>query len=301
LLFDASCNPADVGVFMQNLVNQYGCDSIVVTEVNLLPSDAANLTAFTCDPAAAGIFIQNLTNRFGCDSIVTQTVTLLPTDTTLLTRTTCDPAQTGSAVLVLNNQFGCDSVVITVTKLPPLPVQVSLGDDITIEMGDQVTLQAVVSIPVDSLASVVWSINDSTACPQCLSQIVMPLISSIYAIQVTADNGCADADTLRVLVDRGRKIYIPNAFSPNDDGINDILMIFSKPGAVRQVKSFQIFDRWGEAVFRQENFQPNDPGFGWDGVYRGKAMSPGVYAWVAEIEFIDGVTEVFSGDATVVR
>jgi len=62
-----------------------------------------------------------------------------------------------------------------------------------------------------------------------------------------------------------------------------------------------IFDRWGEEVFVQKNFQPNDDSFGWDGTFRGSPLTPAVFVWVAEVEFIDGEVEVIYGDVTVIR
>jgi len=94
---------------------------------------------------------------------------------------------------------------------------------------------------------------------------------------------------------------VPNAFSPNGDGANDVFQIFAKPGTVKKIKSFLVFSRWGETVYQYFNFQPNNQDYGWDGMYRGQQMKPAVFAWFAEIEFTDGKTEVFEGDVTLVR
>ena len=101
-------------------------------------------------------------------------------------------------------------------------------------------------------------------------------------------------------VDRRPDIYIPNVFSPNGDGENDVFMIFAGQ-QVAIIRSFHIFDRWGEPVFQLNNFAPNNPDFGWNGLARGKLANPAVYAWFAEIEFIDGQVELYEGDVTLVR
>jgi gliding motility-associated-like protein len=104
-----------------------------------------------------------------------------------------------------------------------------------------------------------------------------------------------------IRVDNRPSIYIPNAFSPwREDGNNDIFMIFAKPGQVAQVDKFQIFDRWGDMVFSDQNFQPNDPSHGWDGRHRGKLMNPAVFVYYAEIRLIDGRVLLFKGDVTIV-
>ena len=107
-------------------------------------------------------------------------------------------------------------------------------------------------------------------------------------------------DTVLIQVDKVRKIYIPNAFSPNGDGVNDYFMIYSGPG-ISQVLSFKIYDRWGEQLFQQLNFQPNDRAYGWDGTFKGQNMNNAVFVYVAEVAFIDGVKILYSGDVTLLR
>ena len=57
----------------------------------------------------------------------------------------------------------------------------------------------------------------------------------------------------------------------------------------------------GELVFENADFQPNDPAFGWDGFYKGKKMNPAVFVYYAEVEFIDGVVELYKGDVTILK
>jgi hypothetical protein len=70
---------------------------------------------------------------------------------------------------------------------------------------------------------------------------------------------------------------------------------------VKGVREFLIFDRWGEKVFEDYDFLPNDPQHGWAGMFKGKPMDPAVFVYKAEIEYVDGAVEVFYGDATLVR
>ncbi|MDW8230880.1 MAG: PKD-like domain-containing protein, partial [Saprospiraceae bacterium] len=108
LINKTTCNPSLAGTTVQTLTNRFGCDSVVITTTQLLPSDTVNLSRTTCNPAAVGVFTQRLTNRFGCDSTVITTVTFDPAgaDTTLLSRTTCNPNLAGTTVQTLTNQSG---------------------------------------------------------------------------------------------------------------------------------------------------------------------------------------------------
>ena len=70
---------------------------------------------------------------------------------------------------------------------------------------------------------------------------------------------------------------------------------------VTEIRSLQVFDRWGAEIFLVEHLQPNDELRGWNGMFRGKELNPAVFVWQAVVEFVDGEVEVYSGDVTVQR
>jgi gliding motility-associated-like protein len=111
---------------------------------------------------------------------------------------------------------------------------------------------------------------------------------------------CKAADNVFVTVSKERKVFIPNAITPNGDGANDGLLIFGGLG-IREVKSFRVFTRTGSLVFEQSGFQPNDPAHAWPGDFNGQPLNSGVYVYLVEIEFLDGLTEIFKGDVTLLR
>ena len=150
-----------------------------------------------------------------------------------------------------------------------------------------------------ALEPLVWTPTDSLSCESCLSPIASPLNSIYYELTVTNLNGCVDTAGIFIHVDKPRDVFIPNVFTPNDDGVNDIFYIFANNNVIHQVNKFQIFTRWGELVFSDQGFQPNDPDHGWDGWFRGKKLNPAVFVYYAEIEFIDGVKKIYKGDVTL--
>ncbi|HLF64250.1 MAG TPA: gliding motility-associated C-terminal domain-containing protein [Saprospiraceae bacterium] len=93
--------------------------------------------------------------------------------------------------------------------------------------------------------------------------------------------------------------FIPNIFSPNGDGVNDILYIQSN-SEITEVSVFRVFDRWGDVVFEDFNFLPNDQQHGWDGTHTGKEMNPGVFVYWARLQTTRGESIVV-GDVMVVR
>ena len=101
-------------------------------------------------------------------------------------------------------------------------------------------------------------------------------------------------DPNKVGVDCNPGILVPTGFSPNGDNNNDSFRVF----AGNDVKSFKIsvYDRWGNKMF-----ETTESGFGWDGNYKGKALNPGIYAYMLEIIYKDGKAELKSGNITLIR
>ena len=126
-----------------------------------------------------------------------------------------------------------------------------------------------------------------------------PFLQTTYVASITSIDGCVTSDSLTIRVDESRRVFVPNVFSPNNDGINDIFSIVAGP-EVTKILSFKVYNRWGAQVFEELQFAPeNDKG--WDGSFRGKEVEGGVFAWFAIVEFLDGKTKTFKGDVTVVR
>jgi gliding motility-associated-like protein len=179
----------------------------------------------------------------------------------------------------------------------PLSVMVQLSDDQVISHGDSATMEAVINLPFDSIANIQWSGIDSIDCPNCLTQIVAPIITTAYSVSVTSADGCSDSDTTTVFVSTDHHFYIPNIFSPNGDGINDKITIHTSAD-VEAILSFVIFDRWGNLVFEKNS---NEPVVEWDGKFKGKSLNPGVFTFLAEVKYNDGLIEKRYGDITLLR
>ncbi|HQU58919.1 MAG TPA: gliding motility-associated C-terminal domain-containing protein, partial [Saprospiraceae bacterium] len=179
----------------------------------------------------------------------------------------------------------------------PEQLVVELGDDLEIDLGDSVRLYAQTTYPVNQYN---WESAIGLSCENCADPFVRPLETMAFSVRVSDENGCTAFDRITVFVDRRRNVFIPNVFSPNGDGQNDVFTIFAGPEAVR-VKTFYVFNRWGEPMYELFNFEPNNPAFGWDGTHRGELMNGGVYVYMAEIEFVDGVTELYKGDIMLLR
>jgi gliding motility-associated-like protein len=204
----------------------------------------------------------------------------------------------GPHIIIATNVRGCvDTILVTVPQPPPLTLTVE-PDTIHLPLGGA----APVHIRQENGVNVTWtwSPQDGLSCPDCPNPIVSSYYDMIYTVRVydhryqfsTFD--CYTQAELFVFVDRHHRSYVPNAFTPgNRDGFNDIFQLYGE--AVKNIR-LTIFDRWGEKMYEGKGY-----GAGWDGTYKGTLMNPGVYVYYADVEYLDGQTEQYSGSVTLLR
>lgn len=207
----------------------------------------------------------------------------------------------GQHKLVIQDANGCEwETVIGIDE--PEELLVELGPDVTIHLGQsiQLDLNNTVNYP-DRVVKTIFdpASMDSVFCLTCTG-VLYPTNSFRYFMTVVDSNGCKATDSRTIIVDKTRWVYIPNIFDPNSSFDNNLFYIFGGEDVV-DIKSFRIFDRWGNAVHEAFNFKPNTPSSGWDGTIRGDKANPGVYVYYAEILFKDGETILYKGDVTLVR
>jgi gliding motility-associated-like protein len=105
---------------------------------------------------------------------------------------------------------------------------------------------------------------------------------------------------MTIIVEKLRPVYVPTAFSPDEDGTNDIFYV-QGGSDIQEIKSFYVYNRWGESVFENTNFQPNDPAQGWDGRHRGQPLNAAVFVYFLEVEFTDGEVILYKGDVILLK
>lgn len=204
----------------------------------------------------------------------------------------------GVHTLALEDANGCEfSTTFTIEE--PAELLVNLGPDTTIFLGDEITLSLddVVNYPDRVATTRITPASIDTL----VGKVFQPKRSLRYALTVVDSNGCRASDDRTVIVDRTRFVYIPNAFAPESDKGNELLNVFAKREEVARVKSFRIFDRWGNMVHEYTDFEIGDQRAGWPGTHGNRKVVPGVFVAVVEILFIDGETEYFKRDVTVTR
>ncbi|MEL6987050.1 MAG: gliding motility-associated C-terminal domain-containing protein [Bacteroidota bacterium] len=206
----------------------------------------------------------------------------------------------GDYTIVITDQKGCmNSSTFTITAPPPLTV--NAGRDTITDLGVPIMLNASYNPPVNITAQWTTSsgsmiINDTTLNPS-VNPVEDP---SVFVIEITDDEGCTALDSVLVRINEVKPVFIPNAFSPNGDFINDMFTVFAGP-AVDMIEELRVFNRWGDLVFSRDEFLPNDESVGWDGNFNGRKLNAGVFVYYAKVRFINRETQIYKGDINLIR
>lgn len=236
--------------------------------------------------SATGQYLDTFQSIYGCDSIRLLTLHVRPHYYNTTRLTLCPGAQynfngtilseSGIYLDSLSTVFGCDSLFRLELEIPPAAF---LGPDTTLCTADSYRLTG----PSPQTR---WS--DGSTGPELLVTE-----SGVYTASFTDTSGCTVRDTIGVQF--RPKVYVPNAFSPNDDGTNDAFLPSLSAIDLAGYR-MQIFDRWGDALFSSE-----DPGHGWDGTSRSRECVPAVYIYLIEAITATCGKTVWKGDVLLVR
>ncbi len=193
--------------------------------------------------------------------------------------------------------YACGTLSDSIAITEPPPLSVALPDDATLNLGESILIQPTVVASTPLIYS--WSPADGLNCVDCVRPRAAPLLSTVYTLTVEDGHGCEATDDMAILIVNLKRVYIPSAFSPNGDGINDFFTVYGGQ-EVAEVASMKVFDRWGEMVFSAEHLPPSGA-VGWDGMFRGKEMGQGVFTYSVELEYLNGEHERRMGDVQLVR
>ncbi len=186
------------------------------------------------------------------------------------------------------------TVTISVFKYPTVNVG---PPSVTIPIGTSYTIMGTGSADIDSIA---WTPVVGLSCTNCLSPVASPVTTTVYAIRVVNNGGCAALDSIRIIVTcDNNNLFVPNTFSPNGDGVNDVFYVRGK--GLSTVQSMRIFNRWGQMVFEKKEFAPNDPSVGWDGTFGGKKMPSDVYIYTIEVICENSQVIPYHGNVALIR
>lgn len=291
---DAQLENIGTGFYEITITDANGCTGIGVAE----------LTA--ADPIIPEFLVQDVTCLTGDNSGAILVDTIIGGSPPFLF--SLDPGQgfstnqnfgflaAGSYELFIEELSGCRTAFPFVVNAPEELV-VTIGDDETIELGEKIDIKAISNS--DNLIFE-WELLDTTICVSCDAFTDAPQFTRLYQVRaIDTLTNCEAFDEKLVTVEKLRSVYIPNTFSPNGDGLNDLFTV-AIGRDVERVISLKIFNRWGAQIYGRENIGPNELA-GWNGTYGGENAENGVYVFISEVLFKDGFTQVYRGDLTLMR
>lgn len=201
----------------------------------------------------------------------------------------------GGQVLIVEDAARCREVVDVTIPMASTRLELNLGPDIAILQGQ---LAFVVGATNFLPAHVQWQPNEGVADPGLLVTTLSPATSTLYVVTAYDGNGCQVSDTLQVTVLREQQLFRPNAFSPNEDGVNDYFTLYPGPD-IAEVHSLTVFDRWGSIVYDGRNRNLSE---GWNGLLPdGRPAQAGVYLYWAIAVDTEGVQNMVRGSVSLLR
>ncbi len=273
--------------------DQYGCSAIdeVVITSSAVNIEAGNIQQI-CNGNTAMLEVTNL------NPAQELTYTWSPTGSILNGANTANPevapATTTTYTVTATNAFGCTmtaQAIVSVSSTAP-SLSASVDPD-TIYAGETVQITAT----DDPDYTYEWTPSDWLSADDIASPVAMPPETVTYYLEIRDEFGCINTDSVTVYLRRficdDPYIFVPNAFTPNDDGKNDILYV--RANAVTEVY-FVVYSRWGEQMFETETLD-----VGWDGTYKGKKLSPDVYGYYLKVRCLNNEEYIKKGNVTLIR
>lgn len=291
--FADGCTGAD-----QITVTVNPIDSTLLPDIETCPGQPVAVPGAVTDQP--GFYALRLNNQFGCDSVVIQQLRVPNTQTTQTVPLCQGDSLQVFGAWVMNDTVrcqlftsaaGCDSThCITVSLVdPPMTEDVTAGPYVE---GQQITLDQ-----LGGYTGYQWSPPTGLSCTDCEAPTFTPDSSQTFLVVVTDGNGCPGQLEYRILVYPpcgAENLNIPNAFSPNGDGVNDVFRIVPFEG-FEVLKSMEVFNRWGRKIYAGAGNSAQ-----WDGMINGQPAPSDVYIWMAEIQ-CDNKIEPIKGEITLLR
>jgi gliding motility-associated-like protein len=280
------------GIYIDTFISSTGCDSIIYTELSIGNPSFTRIQRNLCTGqqltlsdgrviTSSGIFIDTI--PFSCDSIVEYTISFSGITTIRLDTLVCEGQSfvlpSGQSIVTsgiytdtIRSGTSCDSVFISTVTFFPNNFTTSLNAEETVNAGDSILLQPSYENGIPSSWN--WLPSGDLSCLDCENPVAKPQQNTIYNVSVNATNGCVDTASIVIKVPVS-EIFVPTAFTPNGDRVNDEFEVFF---AGSQSFSIKIFNRYSELVFMS-----NDINTKWNGTYKNQPATADNYVYIIDI------------------
>ncbi|MDT8308799.1 MAG: gliding motility-associated C-terminal domain-containing protein, partial [Bacteroidales bacterium] len=289
------------GIYYDTLVNYLNCDSIIATDLTVIPTVYSNFDLRICEGDSIyvggawqqypGVYYDTLVSYQNCDSVIITTLDVYPTVYHRVDVHICEgesyyvggALQTTSGTYIdsLNSAVGCDSILTTDLIVHPNPIAQFIADPETTTIK-----YPGISFIDNSTGAYFWQwdfgepasgVNNYSNLQNPYHEYLDPGMFTVWLV-VSDSIGCTDSTSKNVIIEDVPLIYVPNAFSPDGDGVNDI---FNPRGYLNdwEFYEFSVYNRYGQMLFIT-----NDPLEGWDGTCMDEMSPSGVYAWLVHVK-----------------
>ena len=307
------------GQYTKRLTAFGGCDILVTSNVLVNIPKQTNQAFTICNSQSitvgdttyrtAGIYLKKLKTTEGCDSVVTTQLTIQNEVTFNQKLKICEGTSVavgdttyktnGIFIKKLRSASGCDSVITT--EVTVIKFDIITSNDTLINLGDSLRLFASINPPLS--VSWKWTPTNTVKCDTCPTTWAKPNATTQYQVEILEkENKCRKTSRITVRTKSGCDIYIPTAFSPNGDKVNDVFALYPS-ACLKRIKRFVVFNRWGNLIVARNDIAivSNQEIEMWDGTMNGSVLDTGTFVYVVEAEFINGQSEVISGDFSIVK
>ena len=278
----------DVGTYLVTVTDVTGC--AVVDSVTLVAATRPEVESEVQDASCFGVNDGTLTIVADDPSLLFSVEGALPNSQVFYKN-----IWPGGYQYIVTDTFGCTWPEVYFIDAPN-KITLQLPNILQIQSCDSVQIELASPKPSWSFD---WQPATSLSCTDCPNPFALPLTNTTYLLTVTDTSGCKAMDSIKVRVEFEAMAALPNAFSPNGDGLNDVFYVIGK--CAQEVQVLRVFDRWGELVFEKSNTPPNDPLYGWDGSFRGEGAMSDVYIYFAKVRLPDSSEVELRGDLTLLR
>jgi gliding motility-associated-like protein len=290
----STCNPTHAGpstetVYTVTGTDQYGCVNTDTVRVALKTHTTATAWGDTavCRGKPVPLYVNGATKYSWSPNWLSNQHIANPFASPPSTQTYTVVSQLASCIP------DTDYVHLEIFQLP----EVDAGPDQRVLAGTICQIEAKGKL----IHTLMWTPAEQLECDSCYASATTPMErSTTFFVDVTSPNGCKAIDSVRITIFcDNSQIFIPNSFTPNKDGEND--KFYPRGKGVKYVKTFRIYNRWGELMYGRDNIQLNDDSKGWDGTFNGNAPRPDVYVYFMEAQCYTDEPIFIKGDVTILK
>jgi gliding motility-associated-like protein len=165
--------------------------------------------------------------------------------------------------------------------------EVHAGEDASYNVNDAIFITALGS------GTMTWINGENISCRECPQTQIYPTHSGCYVVETRNEEGCTASDDICIDLTEDFTIYVPNSFSPNNDGINDVFLVFGEN--ISDV-SMEIYDRWGAKIFYSGDYRT-----GWDGKFKDTSCPSDTYTYLIRYKGVDRKSYTKTGNVNLIR